>query len=121
MWVRGLKLINASLYLSSLLSHPMWVRGLKQKIAVNTNVCQIVAPHVGAWIETPLTIKSKFVLLSHPMWVRGLKPSLCRNISKFAASHPMWVRGLKQLRNFALKTESRVAPHVGAWIETTET
>ena len=33
-------------------------------------------------------------------------------------SHPMWVRGLKQIRMDALLNLYKVAPHVGAWIET---
>ena len=34
------------------MSHPMWVRGLKRLIvAICAYVC-LVAPHVGAWIET---------------------------------------------------------------------
>ena len=38
-------------------------------------IIEIVAPYVGAWIETllplPITFKRR---QSHPMWVRGLKP-----------------------------------------------
>ena len=54
---------------------------------------------------------------SHPVWVRGLKP-FCglMNISQIW-SHPVWVRGLKP----KCKREphhARVAPRVGAWIET---
>ena len=30
----------------------MWVRGLKQKYAKNQFVNPLVAPYVGAWIET---------------------------------------------------------------------
>ena len=33
-------------------------------------------------------------------------------------SHPMWVRGLKLLRIFITLKPYRVAPYVGAWIET---
>ena len=32
----------------------MWVRGLKQEGSESRNRVQPVAPHVGAWIETPL-------------------------------------------------------------------
>ena len=32
-----------------------------------------VAPYVGAWIETPLDVEAANVMLSHPTWVRGLK------------------------------------------------
>ena len=55
MWVRGLKL-NVSPYLACLaLSHPMWVRGLKLIHTLYNFVVAIVAPHVGAWIETAST------------------------------------------------------------------
>ena len=31
----------------------MWVRGLKLKFKRLSNLSKHVAPHVGAWIETP--------------------------------------------------------------------
>ena len=33
-------------------------------------------------------------------------------------SHPTWVRGLKLLDYVHARTRKRVAPYVGAWIET---
>ena len=33
-------------------SHPMWVRGLKRYICQDFKKHTLVAPHVGAWIET---------------------------------------------------------------------
>ena len=56
----------------------------------------MVAPHVGAWIETSLVFASSAALRSHPMWVRGLKP----------------------INTDVCQIKLRVAPHVGAWIET---
>ena len=52
MWVRGLK--HAAEKASSLAagSHPMWVRGLKHEHAVEEACRCLVAPYVGAWIET---------------------------------------------------------------------
>ena len=35
------------------MSHPMWVRGLKQNVARRWKMENDVAPYVGAWIETP--------------------------------------------------------------------
>ncbi len=32
-----------------------------------------VAPYVGAWIETVLTVLFSQLVRSHPTWVRGLK------------------------------------------------
>ena len=34
-------------------------------------------------------------------------------------SHPTWVRGLKHMDKQKEKEKIEVAPHVGAWIETT--
>ena len=34
---------------------------------------EYVAPYVGAWIETRLLRRAKISDKSHPMWVRGLK------------------------------------------------
>ena len=56
----------------------------------------LVAPHVGAWIETSLYLASVNVILSLPTWERGLKH--------------------RYMRSF--QTSYLVAPHVGAWIET---
>ena len=56
------------------MSHPTWVRGLKQCSCLVLNRFIIVAPYVGAWIETgvyKVDIKND---MSHPTWVRGLKP-----------------------------------------------
>ena len=51
MWVRGLKLLRLPIILHLLKSHPMWVRGLKHKRKV-VAYQDYVAPYVGAWIET---------------------------------------------------------------------
>ena len=51
---------------------------------------------MGAWIETEKESKD---LLN-------------------AASHPTWVRGLKQYDEYHVPQLLRVAPYVGAWIET---
>ena len=57
----------------------------------------MVAPRVGAWIETWFLI----VLLN------------------FDSSHPVWVRGLKLFNACSISAMiSSVAPRVGAWIET---
>ena len=56
----------------------------------------MVAPYVGAWIETRLFASSG-----------GLE-----------MSHPTWVRGLKHFKLFQITLLYQVAPYVGAWIET---
>ena len=74
MWVRGLKrdIAGVEVYLDR--SHPMWVRGLKlDESGIFVEGC-LVAPYVGAWIETPIGSVGAPIASSHPMWVRGLKP-----------------------------------------------
>ena len=52
MWVRGLKLTLLLIVFGVGLSHPMWVRGLKPPTSSASALLGMVAPHVGAWIET---------------------------------------------------------------------
>ena len=73
----------------------MWVRGLKLVLLLATIA----------------------IATSHPMWVRGLKRSIATNDSNADTSHPMWVRGLKQKASL-MALFIKVAPYVGAWIET---
>ena len=51
----------------------MWERGLKLAIKL-ISVLVLVAPHVGAWIETPSPSLYNRGVVSLPMWERGLKP-----------------------------------------------
>ena len=51
-WVRGLKHLRANLLALMLLSHPVWVRGLKLRKYPTLKSLIYVAPRVGAWIET---------------------------------------------------------------------
>ena len=76
------------------MSHPVWVRGLKL-IRHKEIASAVVAPRVGAWIETRPAYIKEFGKTSHPVWVRGLKPSFVVQQSKSSKSHPVWVRGLK--------------------------
>ena len=55
------------------MSHPTWVRGLKQ-------------------VMTRKILKQ---LMSHPTWVRGLKQDSVAALNETQGSHPTWVRGLK--------------------------
>ena len=52
MWVRGLKRFKRLKSVCSIMSHPMWVRGLKPAVRHLCKMAYTVAPHVGAWIET---------------------------------------------------------------------
>ena len=51
MWVRGLKQETYHRSSSTVQSHPMWVRGLKPTPR-DFMLPKVVAPYVGAWIET---------------------------------------------------------------------
>ena len=101
-------------------SHPTRVRGLK--LASSSAFCpaSVVAPHAGAWIETSaLPLTPAAVCLSHPTRVRGLKQDerLCQAVKQL--SHPTRVRGLKHTSRQLPEDAGQVAPHAGAWIETT--
>ena len=52
-WVRGLKPGGIGSTLAKVRSHPTWVRGLKRDVDGCVLYVGVVAPHVGAWIETP--------------------------------------------------------------------
>ena len=52
MWVRGLKRPSECVNDRDHRSHPMWVRGLKQSYSCVHSFQFLVAPYVGAWIET---------------------------------------------------------------------
>src|SRR5690625_1857515 len=80
-------------------------------------VAEVVAPHVGAWIE----IRRKFLIcLSLQVaphvgaWIEIFRSFL---LSSFVKSHPMWVRGLKFINVIPKFNRFKVAPHVGAWME----
>ena len=73
---------------------------------------------MGAWIETDQAIQPYRGIESHPMWVRGLKLSIPTCAKSSCGSHPMWVRGLKLAEATDKDNQQKVAPHVGAWIET---
>ena len=51
-WVRGLKPVSAPAASVAAGSHPVWVRGLKQAKMYVITTRLVVAPRVGAWIET---------------------------------------------------------------------
>ena len=51
-WVRGLKQVIENFKADFSGSHPVWVRGLKQQLPGGIYIENVVAPRVGAWIET---------------------------------------------------------------------
>ena len=51
-WVRGLKHRHRTAEHTRIKSHPTWVRGLKLTLCqIQLNLI-VVAPYMGAWIET---------------------------------------------------------------------
>ena len=57
----------------------------------------MVAPCVGAWIETTEIWTTSTVNMSLPAWERGLKQPTPRLPSSPTSSLPAWERGLKLL------------------------
>ena len=80
-----------------------------------------VAPHAGAWIETHNLYYVSQINQSHPTRVRGLKLELSPFTIFSTKSHPTRVRGLKHPLYALGANTASVAPHAGAWIETTDT
>ena len=71
------------------------MRGLKRNILADFyGEPYPVAPHAGAWIETPRGVLRRSLKgSSHPTRVRGLKRG-CHLVAMFArTSHPTRVRG----------------------------
>ena len=95
----------------------MWVRGLKHRIITNNKNTRLVAPYVGAWIETVLLALAAIAMKVAPYvgaWIETPPPT---RRERSRGSHPMWVRGLKP-RTYQTSAAHAVAPYVGAWIET---
>ena len=91
-----------------------WIETLVVFLANNM---VMVAPHVGAWIETSTVLYEEPGLESLPTWERGLKPQngsigLCYNVAPHVGA---WIETLSQSKQL---DADAVAPHVGAWIET---
>ena len=73
---------------------------------------------MGAWIETTDNLLVGAQVKSHPTWVRGLKLKVGNIIDcmiKVAPYVGAWIETWKDV--FILKHDN-VAPYVGAWIET---
>ena len=74
----------------------MWVRGLKLTVFELLVKVLLVAPHVGAWIETYLS------------GYLNQSSSVAPHVGAWIETYPARKKGFRQI----------VAPHVGAWIET---
>ena len=58
------------------------------------------------------------LLPSPPTWGRGLKLGNPIKAIATVTSPPTWGRGLKHCTDVQMVIAHKVAPHVGAWIET---
>ena len=90
------------------MSRPSWARGLKPMI-LTLNFCFVVAPFVGAWVETVKVSCFSFSAESRPSWARGLKLNVNFNQIKKYGSRPSWARGLKLLQVLSMLALTRRA------------
>ena len=72
-WGRGLKHHQSENQETQKTSPLAWGRGLKLFFLLVLVLMVIVAPRVGAWIETQLIVILSLALLSPLAWGRGLK------------------------------------------------
>ena len=80
----------------------------------------LVAPYVGAWIETEALHSEYVTLQSLPTWERGLKLHKWGNVSTSKDVAPYvgaWIETPESAPGIIRRI---VAPYVGAWIETIE-
>ena len=56
----------------------------------------VVAPRVGAWIETLSVLHTPNLLIVAPRVGAWIETALLSSVVETPASHPVWVRGLKQ-------------------------
>ena len=97
----------------------MRVRGLKRLPGTGPTRNLFVAPHAGAWIETPKSAASNFTTFwSHPMRVRGLKHNRQPAEVILGPVAPHAGAWIETFLTISLSFLSLVAPHAGAWIET---
>ena len=81
-------------------------------------IMSLVAPHVGAWIETKLTVRNDSGVAVAPhvgAWIETTSLSTYISLDGVAPHVGAWI----ETAPFAPGTSrGLVAPHVGAWIET---
>ena len=79
----------------------------------------MVAPLVGAWIETLFARRFFYEQKVAPLVGAWIETVIGQKMSTWVRkSHPSWVRGLKLIMRLSLFENAHVAPLVGAWIET---
>ena len=100
------------------MSHPTWVRGLKQYRRKSLEEGNCVAPYVGAWIETVLTYyhsKDQEVAPYVGAWIETPDPSPDPSPDPVAPYVGAWI---ETVLTYYHSKDQEVAPYVGAWIET---
>ena len=102
------------------MSRPMRARGLKRLMKMGATLHLQVAPHAGAWIETPSPQRRRMPARVAPHAGAWIETADFSNISTRSSSRPMRARGLKPSRATCIRSALAVAPHAGAWIETTD-
>ncbi len=73
---------------------------------------------MGAWVETTLPENFNRCRVSRLPWARGLKRYCNFKQRKRYESRLPWARGLKLFPRATPISSERVAPPVGAWVET---
>ena len=73
---------------------------------------------MGAWIETRIEIASDPAKLVAPYMGAWIETTMCRLLNGQTESLPIWERGLKQISKMEDGDKFTVAPYMGAWIET---
>ena len=84
---------------------------------IRSQTARLVAPRVGAWIETLLGAGLNLFGQSLPVWERGLKQTalLLLHLYSVAPRVGAWIE--TSFGSYAI-ADTWVAPRVGAWIET---
>ena len=109
-WERGLKLLVAASSYATTLSLPTWERGLKRTF-LGTAIFAVVAPHMGAWIETLCTCLCcccECVAPHMGAWIETGKGKGGRSAHE---SLPTWERGLKLIYNACARAARGRSPH----------
>ena len=99
-------------------SLPIWERGLKPVLVPQLPPVLLVAPYMGAWIETGLSDGTQGGLWSLPIWERGLKLVPICFIRLKAIVAPYMGAWIETHPPKQPPQSTGVAPDMGAWIET---
>ena len=105
-------------YIPSRSSHPAWVRGLKQLIGCLGNDKAIVAPRVGAWIETYHNILRRCLRDVAPRVGAWIETWIGVSLLVVALVAPRVGAWIETSGYITCRIRYTVAPRVGAWIET---